>query len=87
MGGKYSGGNYPGGNCPESNYPGGNCSVPKLKASFPTNKHTSENKSGDQAPIIKSKSDWEPKKKYHTIQKFIEAGNNDTDNDVDIHFF
>ena len=46
-GGNSLGGNYPGGNFPEGNYPGGNCPVPKLKASFPTNEHTSENESGD----------------------------------------
>ena len=49
----------------------------KLKAFFDINEHISENKSEEEGPIVKSKSDWEPKKIHHIIQTSIEAINND----------
>ena len=49
----------------------------KSKSPFNTNEHTPENKSENEGTIIKSNSDWEPKKICHTIWTSIKAVSSD----------
>ena len=50
----------------------------KLKESFCNkNVQKQETELANKEPIIKSKTNWEPKKNHHTVETFIEAVNKD----------